>query len=82
MTAQREDYPIAKMLIKGHEDPLFLNGLLEYLPVIGSGLAYLRRPHHVISSGTQSLSHFHPKHLIEIDSRSFRHQSPLSLNDQ
>jgi len=43
MFAKREDYPITKMFIKCNENPIFINRCLQYLLIIRSILARLRR---------------------------------------
>jgi hypothetical protein len=42
MLANGQDYPIAEMFIKGNEDPIFSNCGMQYLVIIGSGLADFR----------------------------------------
>ncbi len=74
MFAKREDYPITKMFIKSNKNSILGNCLLQYFPVVCSGLTDFGGTHNIVPFITQSLSYIQSQHLIQIEVKWFRHR--------
>ena len=52
MLPERQDYPIAKMIVQCNQDSTFRYSALKYFKIIGTHLANLRCPDNIISFGS------------------------------
>lgn len=64
---QRKYNPIPEVLIQGYQYPFVLNGLMQYLSVVGASLTHFRCPHDIMAFLTQRFSDICSEHLIKVD---------------